>query len=403
MEIEDRAAITVTELNEYVKSLLDGDPLLRRIAVKGEISNYRPNSSGHLYFTLKDEGGAVRCVMFRAAAQKLKFAVENGMKVVAVGSVSAFVRDGQYQLYLTGLTPDGIGDLYAAFEQLKRRLGAEGLFDPARKKPVPRYPRLIAIVTSPTGAAIRDMLRILKKRYPIARVLVVPVKVQGSGAAEEIAAAIAYLNTKRYIDVIIAGRGGGSIEDLWCFNEEIVARAIAASRIPVVSAVGHEPDFTIADFAADLRAATPSNAAELVTPDAVELTLRLDERQTALTRLMNARFDALRKRLEAIGEKRVYASPLGYVDEKRMALDYLSERFRSVGEKLLTAQSHRLANAAARLDAMSPLKVLGRGYAIALRGDGGAVRSGGALRAGEELRLRFADGGARCEVKEVEP
>ena len=247
------------------------------------------------------------------------------------------------------------------------------------------------------------MLRILKKRYPIARVLVVPVKVQGSGAAEEIAAAIAYLNTKRYIDVIIAGRGGGSIEDLWCFNEEIVARAIAASRIPVVSAVGHEPDFTIADFAADLRAATPSNAAELVTPDAAELTLRLDERQTALTRLMNARFDALRKRLEAIGEKRVYASPLGYVDEKRMALDYLSERFRSVGEKLLTAQSHRLANAAARLDAMSPLKVLGRGYAIALRGDGGAVRSGGALRAGEELRLRFADGGARCEVKEVEP
>ena len=403
MEIEDRAAITVTELNEYVKSLLDGDPLLRRIAVKGEISNYRPNSSGHLYFTLKDEGGAVRCVMFRAAAQKLKFAVENGMKVVASGSVSAFVRDGQYQLYLTGLTPDGIGDLYAAFEQLKRRLGAEGLFDPARKKPVPRYPRLIAIVTSPTGAAIRDMLRILKKRYPIARVLVVPVKVQGSGAAEEIAAAVAYLNTKRYIDVIIAGRGGGSIEDLWCFNEEIVARAIAASRIPVVSAVGHEPDFTIADFAADLRAATPSNAAELVTPDAAELTLRLDERQTALTRLMNARFDALRKRLEAIGEKRVYASPLGYVDEKRMALDYLSERFRSVGEQLLTAQSHRLANAAARLDAMSPLKVLGRGYAIALREDGGAVRSGGALRAGEELRLRFADGGARCEVKEVEP
>ena len=313
------------------------------------------------------------------------------------------MRDGQYQLYLTGLTPDGIGDLYAAFEQLKRRLGAEGLFDPARKKPIPRYPRLIAIVTSPTGAAIRDMLRILKKRYPIARVLVVPVKVQGSGAAEEIAAAIAYLNTKRYIDVIITGRGGGSIEDLWCFNEEIVARAIAASRLPVVSAVGHEPDFTIADFTADLRAATPSNAAELVTPDAAEIALRLGERQTALTRLMNARFDALGKRLEAIAEKRVYASPLGYIDEKRMALDYLSERFRAVGEKLLTAQSHRLANAAARLDAMSPLKVLGRGYAIALRADGGAVRSGGALRAGEELRLRFAEGGARCEVREVEP
>lgn len=403
MEPENRTVVTVTELNEYIKSLLDEDPLLRRIAVKGEISNYRPNSSGHIYFTLKDEGGAVRCVMFRSAAQKLKFAVENGMKVIAVGGVSSFVRDGQYQLYLTGLTPDGIGDLYAAFEQLKQRLSAEGLFDPARKKPIPRYPRLIAIVTSPTGAAIRDMLRILKKRFPIARVLVVPVKVQGDGAAEEIAAAISYLNTKRYIDVIITGRGGGSIEDLWCFNEEIVARAIAASRIPVVSAVGHEPDFTIADFAADLRAATPSNAAELVTPDAAELALRLDERQTALIRLINARVDTLQKRLDAISEKRVYASPQGYIDEKRMSLDYLSERFRSVGEKLLTEQSHRLANAAARLDAMSPLKVLGRGYAIALREDGGAVRSGGVLRAGEELRLRFASGGARCEVKEVEP
>ena len=317
----ERAVITVTELNEYIKSLLDGDAILKKIAVKGEISNFRPNSSGHLYFTLKDEGGAVRCVMFRALAQKLKFTPENGMKVIAVGGVSSFVRDGQYQLYLSALTPDGIGDLYAAFEQLKRRLGAEGLFDPARKKAIPRYPRLIAIVTSPTGAAIQDMLRILKKRYPIARVLLVPVKVQGAGAAEEIAGAITYLNTKRYIDVIITGRGGGSIEDLWCFNEEVVARAIAASRIPVVSAVGHEPDVTISDFAADLRAATPSNAAELVTPDAAELTLRLEERRTALARTMLARFDSARKRLNDIAGKRVFASPLGYFDEKRMMLD----------------------------------------------------------------------------------
>ncbi len=398
----ERAVITVTELNEYIKSLLDGDAILKKIAVKGEISNFRPNSSGHLYFTLKDEGGAVRCVMFRALAQKLKFTPENGMKVIAVGGVSSFVRDGQYQLYLSALTPDGIGDLYAAFEQLKRRLGAEGLFDPARKKAIPRYPRLIAIVTSPTGAAIQDMLRILKKRYPIARVLVVPVKVQGAGAAEEIAAAITYLNTKRYIDVIITGRGGGSIEDLWCFNEEVVARAIAASRIPVVSAVGHEPDVTISDFAADLRAATPSNAAELVTPDAAELTLRLEERRTALARTMLARFDSARKRLNDIAGKRVFASPLGYFDEKRMMLDYLSERFRTIAEKQLTVQNHRLANAAARLDAMSPLKVLGRGYAIALDDSQTAVRSAETLHPGDRLCVRFAAGSAQCEVQSVD-
>ena len=398
----ERAVITVTELNEYIKSLLDGDAILKKIAVKGEISNFRPNSSGHLYFTLKDEGGAVRCVMFRALAQKLKFTPENGMKVIAVGGVSSFVRDGQYQLYLSALTPDGIGDLYAAFEQLKRRLGAEGLFDPARKKAIPRYPRLIAIVTSPTGAAIQDMLRILKKRYPIARVLVVPVKVQGAGAAEEIAGAITYLNTKRYIDVIITGRGGGSIEDLWCFNEEVVARAIAASRIPVVSAVGHEPDVTISDFAADLRAATPSNAAELVTPDAAELTLRLEERRTALARTMLARFDSARKRLNDIAGKRVFASPLGYFDEKRMMLDYLSERFRTIAEKQLTVQNHRLANAAARLDAMSPLKVLGRGYAIALDDSRTAVRSAETLHPGDRLCVRFAAGSAQCEVQSVD-
>lgn len=402
METENRQVISVTELNSYIKSLLDDNPLLKRIAVKGEISNYRPNSSGHLYFTLKDEGSAIRCVMFKASAQKLSFTPENGMKVIAVGSISAFVRDGQYQLYLSSLTPDGVGDLYVAFEQLKQRLGAEGLFDPAKKKPIPRYPRMIALVTSPTGAAIRDMLRILKKRYPIARVLVVPVKVQGVGAAEEIAEAITYLNTKRYIDVIIAGRGGGSIEDLWCFNEEIVARAIAASKIPVVSAVGHEPDVTIADYAADLRAATPSNGAELTTPDAAELTMRLNERQVLLARQMTARIDALAKRLEAIGEKRVYASPVNYIDEKRMALDYLVNRFQHVGEKVLTAGQHRLANAAARLDAMSPLKVLGRGYAIAMREDGSAVRRATDLSVGDSVSVRFAEGKANCEVTAIE-
>lgn len=401
METEDRRVITVTELNTYIKELLDDNPLLQRIAVKGEVSNFRPNTSGHLYFTLKDEGGAIRCVMFRGAAQKLRFRLENGMKVIAVGSVSVFVRDGQYQLYLSSLTPDGIGDLYIAFEQLKQRLGSEGLFDESRKKPIPRFPRFIAVVTSPTGAAIRDMLRILKKRFPIARVLVVPVKVQGEGAAEEIAEAITYLNTKRYVDVIITGRGGGSLEDLWCFNEEVVARAIAASRIPVVSAVGHEPDVTISDYAADLRAATPSNGAELVTPDGEELRLWLDERQAMLFRTVSGRVDVLRKRLDGIAEKRVYASPVNYIDEKRMTLDYLSERFRATGEKLFTTQTHRLENIAARMDAMSPLKVLGRGYAIAMD-DRGAVRSADALQVGQKLELRFAEGGAECVVESLD-
>lgn len=399
----ERSVITVTELNSYIKSLLDSNPILKKVAVKGEISNYRPNTSGHLYFTLKDENGAIRCVMFRALAQKLRFTPENGMKVIAIGDVSSFVRDGQYQLYLTALTPDGIGDLYAAFEQLKRRLEAEGLYDPALKKTIPRYPRLIAVVTSPTGAAVRDMLRILKKRYPIARVLVVPVKVQGAGAAEEIAAAIAYLNTKRYVDVMIIGRGGGSIEDLWAFNEEVVARAVAASEIPVVSAVGHEPDVTISDFVADLRAATPSNAAELTTPDAAELAIRLDERRALLMRLVLTRIGLYRQQIDRIEEKRVYQSPMGYLDEKRMALDYLAERFRVVSEKCLTEQQHRLGNAAARLDAMSPLKVLGRGYAIALNDSEEVVRSAETLKPGDSLTLRFEKGKAHCEVRSVEP
>lgn len=398
----DRQIITVSELNSYVKLLIDSDTVLRNIAVKGEISNYRPNTSGHLYFSLKDEGGVVRAVMFRTNALRLKFAPENGMKVIATGSISVFVRDGQYQLYVTELIPDGIGSLFLAFEQLKEKLGKEGLFAPEHKKPTPAFPNKIAIITSPTGAAIRDMLRILKKRYPLAKVLIVPVKVQGDFSAEEIAGAIRLVNTKNAADLIIVGRGGGSIEDLWSFNEEIVARAIYDSKIPVISGVGHEPDFTIADFVADLRAATPSNAAELAVPDISELYIRLGEYEGNLRRMISTKLSMLSQRLKLLSEKKVFSSPLSYIDERRLYLDYITRRLASAGIKILNEQEKRFAYAAARLDSMSPLKVLGRGYSIAVKADRKAVRSSKELKIGEKLNIKFASGDALCEVKEIQ-
>ncbi len=401
-----QSAISVTELNNIIKNLIDGELSLKNVLVRGEISNYRPNTSGHMYFSLKDEGGVIRSVMFRGYVSHLKFAAENGMKVIASGYVSVFPRDGQYQLYVTELVPDGIGELYLAFEQLKKRLEAEGLFDPDRKKPLPPMPKKIALVTSPTGAAIRDMLRILKKRWPVAKVLVVPVKVQGEGAAAEIAAGIKLVNRKRAADLIITGRGGGSLEDLWCFNEEIVARAICESEIPVISAVGHEPDFTISDFAADLRAATPSNAAELAVPDISSVYVRLDELSKSRKSAVLGRLELYRQRLDAQVSKKVLSSPLSYVDERGLYLDYVSRRLSTVGERILSSEERRFANLASKLDALSPLKVLKRGYMIGIDGRGNAVRKTADISAGDELELRLSDGRARClitEVGEIQP
>ena len=263
----NQTVYSVSQVNQYIKRLLDSDGALSGIFVRGEISNYKTYPSGHHYFSLKDAEGAIRCVMFRREAMNLRFRPENGMKAVAFGRVTVFPRDGQYQLYCDALSPDGVGDLHMAFEQLKEKLYKQGLFDPAHKKPIPRYPARIALVTSSAGAAVRDMIRILGARWPMAKVCVVPVRVQGAEAPGEICAAIAWVNRHRAADLIITGRGGGSMEDLWAFNDEDVARTIHASEIPVISAVGHEPDVTIADFVADLRAATPSNAAELAVPD----------------------------------------------------------------------------------------------------------------------------------------
>ncbi|MBE6938692.1 MAG: exodeoxyribonuclease VII large subunit [Ruminococcaceae bacterium] len=395
-------AISVTELNNKIKDLIDGDLSLKTVYVRGEISNYRPNTSGHMYFSLKDEGGVIRSVMFKGYASHLKFAAENGMKVIAGGYVSVFPRDGQYQLYIVEMLPDGVGELYLAFEQLKKRLEAEGLFDPAHKKPIPQVPSKIALVTSPTGAAIRDMLRILKKRWPLAKILVVPVKVQGEGAAAEIAAGIRVVNRKRAADLIITGRGGGSIEDLWCFNEEIVARAIYESNIPVISAVGHEPDFTIADFAADLRAATPSNGAELAVPDISSVYIRLDEISRSQKASVTSRIDLGRQRLKGQTDNKVMSSPMSYIDERGLYLDYISRRLSQCGERMTAQGERRFANLAAKLDALSPLKVLGRGYMIGMDESGNAVRKTADISPGDRLTLRLSDGSADCLITGVE-
>ena len=391
--------LTPAQVGQYIKGFMDRDRLLSNLLVRGELSNCRLYPSGHHYFTLKDGEGALRCVMFRGDAASLRFQPENGMQVIAAGRVTVFPRDGQYQLYCTRLVPEGAGDLHTAFEQLKRRLLEEGLFDQSRKKPLPPFPGTIALVTSPAGAAVRDMLRILKSRWPMTRVRVLPVRVQGEGAAQEIASAIRWANRYRVADLIITGRGGGSMEDLWAFNEEVVARAIAASELPVISAVGHEPDVTIADFAADLRAATPSNAAELAVPDQREVRAGLEQIQARLEHAMGRRLAGYRQALDRLSRSRSMTEPAAYFQNKRLLLDYHSRRLSHSGERCLSGQRERLGRLASALDAMSPLKVLGRGYAIPRREDGRVLTSAGDAAAGDRLLLRLSDGTLRCRVE----
>ena len=389
---------TVSQLNQYIKGILDRDRELTALYVQGEISNYKAYPSGHHYFSLKDGEGAIRCVMFRREAVSLRFRPQNGMKVIAFGRVAVFPRDGQYQLYCTALTPDGVGDLHVAFEQLKEKLYQEGLFDPAHKQPLPRMPGRIALITSPAGAAVRDMLRILGARWPLAEVLILPVRVQGAEAPGELCAALAWANLHRVADVIITGRGGGSMEDLWAFNDEHVARAIYHSAIPVISAVGHEPDVTIADFVADLRAATPSNAAELAVPDQNEVGVWLAQMEGRLAQGMARSMEAARKDLERAARCRALQDPMNYVDDKRMALDGQRDKLAAGLMAALNRENARFARLAAKLDALSPLKVLGRGYAIPQKKDGTVVRSVADAAAGETLTLQVADGALSCQV-----
>ena len=384
--------LSIGQINEYIRSKMDADALLNAVAVRGEISNYKMYPSGHHYFTLKDETAALKCVMFKGNAMRLRFRPENGMKVIAMGKISVYPRDGAYQLYCSAMAMDGVGDLYAAFEQLKKKLATQGLFDPEHKKPLPKYPGTIGIITSSAGAAVHDMLRILRKRYPLTQVKLLPVRVQGAEAPGEIAAAIRYANYYRLADLLIVGRGGGSIEDLWAFNDEQVAHAIYESEIPVISAVGHEPDVTISDYVADLRAATPSNAAELAVPDQEALGQTLDGMQAAMTTALSRQIRSARQHLDVLSGSPALRSPTGYLEQKGKTLELLKNRLISAENQNINRNKQRYIGLTAKLDAMSPLKVLTRGYAMAQTEDGNVLRSVTQAEIGERISVSLSDG-----------
>ena len=394
-------SITVSELNQIIKTLIDGEPILNKVCVRGELSNYKIYPSGHHYFTLKDAESSLRCVMFKSSASKLRFRPESGMGVTAFGRISVFPRDGAYQLYCTDLIPEGTGDLQIAYEQLKAKLAAEGLFDPAHKKPLPTFPKKIAIITSSAGAAVHDMIRILGTRWSMTKVVLLPVRVQGVEAPPEIVGAIRYANKHKVADLIITGRGGGSIEDLWAFNDERVARAIYESELPVISAVGHEPDVAISDFVADRRASTPSNAAEIAVPDRMELLRWLDGADSRMARGVTRQLKASQERLDSLAQKRVLTDPAALIADKGMQLDHLQHRLAAAMRAVTDRESGRFAALAASLDALSPLRVLGRGYALAQTEDGTVLRSAAQTAAGERIRVRLAQGQLVCDVAET--
>ncbi len=394
--------ISVSRLNDYIRGKIESDAHLNGVAVRGEISNYKVYPSGHHYFTLKDEAASLKCVMFKSSAVRLRFRPDNGVKVIAMGKISVYPRDGVYQLYCTAMAMDGIGDLYAAFEQLKAKLAAQGLFDPAHKKPIPKYPKVIGIVTSSAGAAIHDMLRILRKRYPLTEVRLLPVRVQGVEAPAEIAAAIGYANYHKLADLLIVGRGGGSIEDLWAFNDERVAHAIYDSEIPVISAVGHEPDVTISDFVADLRAATPSNAAELAVPDQDALRQNLDAMQMAMTTALTRQTQSARRHLKMLSASPALQSATGYVETRRKSLALLQSRLTAAQSRTVERKKQQFVRAVSKLDAMSPLKVLTRGYALVHGPDGEVLRSVRVVNPNDKITVRLTDGTLTAAVTDKE-
>lgn len=393
--------ITVSQLNRYVKSMLESDPRLTSLYISGEISNFTNHQkTSHYYLSLKDEGAVVKAVMFRPYASKLPFMPENGMKVIVKARVSLYERDGAFQIYIEDMQPDGVGALQVAYEQLKNKLAAEGLFDESKKRPIPRFPMRVGVITSPTGAAVRDILNVLGRRYPMAKIVFVPVLVQGSDAPPQLVRAVQRMNEAKAADVIIIGRGGGSIEELWAFNDEGVARAVAASQIPVISAVGHETDFTICDFAADLRAPTPSAAAELAVPEQGQLMGYLEQLSSRSYRAARQYPVSLAKSLELLRSKRCLSTPLYYVEDRGMRLDYLTRSFTQVMQNRLTAADKRLVASAGKLDALSPLKVLGRGYTLAQK-DGKAVCRTSDVTVGDRIDIRLSDGTATCTVEDV--
>lgn len=399
--MQDNLVFSVTQVNNEIKAMLEGNPVFRNIFVQGEISNYKLHTSGHHYMTLKDQDSVLSAVLFRSDASKLKFRLENGMKIIARGRISSFPKSGQYQMYISDVIADGSGALYIAFERLKAMLYQEGLFDAVHKKALPRFPQNIAVITSPTGAAIRDMLRILKRRYPLAAVQIYPVLVQGENAPAEIVQAISLVNERKTADLIITGRGGGSIEDLWAFNDETVARAIYASAIPVISAVGHEPDVTISDFVADVRAATPSNAAELAVPEQMELRSFLKRVEESMLASISLSIRQNRRIVDGLTERLQLRSTLHYIQDKRVLLEHTTHKMGSIMQNNLLEKRQAFVKNTAYLDAFSPLKVLSRGYAITTSESGKIITKSNVLCEGESIHIRFYEGSADCRVVNV--
>lgn len=391
---------TVREVNNYIKSIMDNDILLSNLHIKGEISNYKLHTSGHIYFTLKDNDSRLKCVMFKGSASKLKFMPEDGMSVVVRGYFSVYERDGQYQLYAEDIIPDGVGALYQAYEQLKKKLAAMGYFDEGNKKPIPYLPKAVGIVTSATGAAVRDIISIIRRRNSMINIILYPVQVQGAGASKEVAEGIRYFNHKRNVDVIITGRGGGSIEELWAFNEEETAKAIFDSAIPVVSAVGHETDFTIADFVADLRAATPSAAAELVAPDKYALTSRLNQTVYVMNNYMNSYLQEKRKKIEYISKGNAFRQIEQKLHNFMQAVDMYKKTMDMSMQQVLNNKKNRLINNIEKLDILNPASVLLRGYSYT-SSQGRIVTSVNQVAVEENIEVELKDGTLTAKVLNI--
>ena len=390
--VSENNILTVTELNLYIKDIFESNPLLASITLKGEISNFKHHSTGHMYMSLKDETGVIRAVMFRYAAAGLDFKPENGMKVIVRGRVAVYERDGQYQVYIDKMQRDGLGEKHIAFEKLKAKLSVEGLFDAKYKKSLPRYPKKIGIVTAPTGAAIRDILNILSRRFKYSDVVLYPVLVQGQNAAESIVEAIEFFNRENYVDVMIIGRGGGSIEDLWAFNEEIVARAVFKSNIPIISAVGHEIDFTISDFVADLRAPTPSAAAELVVPDKRELCDKFNNVLLRMNTCVKRVIDNKKMTLKYFEDNSALKNVSLKINEKRMYIDSLVSELENSSMNIFNEKKRQLSVAVSKLDGLSPLGTLSRGFSLSFKEDGELIKSVSEVKINDKIDIKLKDG-----------
>ena len=390
--------ITVTDLNRYIKNKVDGDEYLNNVLVKGEISNFKHHYTGHMYFTLKDENSLIKCIMFKTYTPNLKFVPRDGMKVMILGTVSVFERDGVYQIYCKAMQEDGMGSLYKAYEELKNKLEKQGLFDMKYKKPIPKFPKCIGVLSASTGSVIRDIINVSTRRNPNCYIKLLPVPVQGKGAGEKIAEAIKIMNKYKLADVIILARGGGSLEDLWPFNEEIVAHAIFESELPVISAVGHETDFTIADFVADLRAPTPSAAAELANPNVADLISNLEKYNNRLKKSLITKIETMKLRYEKCMASRVFKEPLQKINERYILIDMKVKKMQNLINSKVKDDKTKMVEVIAKLDTLSPLKTLARGYSLTTGIDGKIIKSANNIKKDDELVIRFKDGKTNVKV-----